>query len=102
MLDDAVVVLGKAELAERVVERAARGDEKHRDVQPAAGLRRFLSFGHRFSSTARESSAAGRRKPDADQPMRLSPCRLMRTSRWMPTFISRPKPSITVTIAVPP
>ncbi len=27
MLDDAVVVLGKAELVQRIVERAARGDQ---------------------------------------------------------------------------
>ena len=45
VLDDAVVVLGKAQFAERIVERAARGDQKHRHVQTAAGLRRFV-LGH--------------------------------------------------------
>ena len=42
VLDDPVVVLGKAEFAQRVVERPARGNQKHRHVQPAAGFWRFL------------------------------------------------------------
>ena len=50
MFDDTVVVLGKAEFAQRVVERPSRGDEKHGDVQPAAGIWRFL-LGHPVSST---------------------------------------------------
>src|SRR5437868_8836719 len=33
VLDDAVVILGKAELRQRVVERATRRDEERRDVQ---------------------------------------------------------------------
>src|SRR6516162_7160294 len=42
VLDDAIIVLGKAELGQRVIERAARSDEQRRDVQAAAALRRVL------------------------------------------------------------
>src|SRR3984893_9521846 len=42
MLDDPVVILGKTELGERIVKRAARSDEQRRHMQAAAALRRFL------------------------------------------------------------
>jgi hypothetical protein len=45
MLDDAVVVLGEAKLAEGIVKCTARGNEKHGHVQSTAGLWRFLFFG---------------------------------------------------------
>src|ERR1041384_7197670 len=45
MLDDPVVILSKTELFEGVVERAARGNEQHRHMQPASRIRRFLFFG---------------------------------------------------------
>src|SRR5260370_37111796 len=92
MLDDAVVVLGKAEFFERVVEGAARGHQQHRHVQPASGLCglcRFLLVGHEVSSPGR-------------QPSWLSPRRLILTSRWMPMFITRPNPSIIVIMAGSP
>ena len=36
------------------------------------------------------------------QPNWPSPARLICTSRWMPTFINNPNPSMTATMAVPP
>ena len=93
MLDDAVVVLEKAELVQRDVERPARGDEEHRHVQPCLPALRRVASRH----PSRPFAA-----PSTPQAIWLSPSRLMRTSRWMPTFINRPKPNITVTIAVPP
>ena len=45
MLDDAVVVFGEAQLVERVVESAARSDEKHRHMQPASSVWRFFFVG---------------------------------------------------------
>ena len=82
VLDDAVVVLGKPQLAERIVQRAARGDQKHRHVQTAASFRRFV-LGH----VVLNPSATGYRSPspapgDAPgQSSRLSPQRLSRMSR---------------------
>src|SRR5438105_846455 len=49
VLDDAVVILGKTELRQRVVERATRRDEERRDMQPSTALRRIL-LGHDCSS----------------------------------------------------
>src|SRR6266446_2498473 len=95
MFDDAVVILGEAELAQRVVERPARGDEEHRDVQPAGSFWCFL-LGHRFSSSPSNIRSEAWCATGMSQPSRLSPCRLIRTSRWMPTFITRPNPNITV------
>ena len=51
MLDDPVVILGKAELGQRVVERAARSDEQRRYMQAAAALRRIL-LRHPISSAS--------------------------------------------------
>jgi hypothetical protein len=42
MLDDTIVVLGKTQFGERIVERAAGGDQEHRHVQPPSALRRIL------------------------------------------------------------
>ncbi len=56
VFDDAVVVLGKPEFAERIVERAARGDEKHRHVQMAAGLRCFV-LGHLVLNPPQQDAA---------------------------------------------
>ena len=95
MLDDPVVVVGKPEFVQRHVERAARRHQQDGDVQMPGGLRCIalgFFFGHCRSLEL----------PPAPQTTWLSPRRLMRTSRWMLTFISRPNPSITVTIALPP
>src|SRR4051794_1293862 len=56
VFDDAIVVLGKPKLAERIVERAARGDEKHRHMQTAAGLRCF-ALGHLILNPPQQDSA---------------------------------------------
>ncbi len=101
MLDDAVVIFGEAELAQRVVERPARGDEKHRDVQSAGGFWRFRSRPSLLLEPI-EYKHQGVVRNRHHQPTRLSPSRLMRTSRWMPIFITRPNPNITVTRALPP
>src|SRR4051812_34510010 len=102
VFDDAIVVLGKPELAERIVERAARGDKKHRHMQTAAGLRCF-ALGHLILSPPQQDSAhADLGTLSLGQPSRLSPWRLIRTSRWMPIFISTPNPTSTAIIAVPP
>src|SRR5205814_8707393 len=45
MLDHSVVILRKTELFEGVVERAARGNEQHRHMQPPSRIYRFLLFG---------------------------------------------------------
>jgi hypothetical protein len=49
VLDDAVVILGKAEFRQRVVERPARCDEERRNMQASTALRRIL-FRHDCSS----------------------------------------------------
>src|SRR5690348_4382138 len=96
MLNDAVVILEKAHLIEGHVKRAARRHQQHRNMQPSGAFRHLafsVFFGHRPSLPSALSRF---------QTTWLSPSRLMRTSRWMLTFISRPNPSITVTIALPP
>jgi hypothetical protein len=59
MFYDAIVVLGKTQFAERIVERSARGDEKHRHMQPAPSFRRFV-LGHPFSSREQATSGGDR------------------------------------------
>src|SRR5690242_19678436 len=49
MLDYPIVVLGEAELFERIVERPARGDEKDGHMEPPPRFRRFV-LGHPISS----------------------------------------------------
>src|SRR5438128_2526339 len=59
MLDDAIVVLSKAELLERIVEGTARGHQQHRYMQPASRLCwlcRFLLVGHALSSPGGQPS----------------------------------------------
>jgi hypothetical protein len=57
VLDDAVVILGKAELRQRVVERATRRDEECRDMQASTALRRIL-LRHNCSSQEADRQAS--------------------------------------------
>ena len=52
VLDDPVIIIGKAELRESVIERAARSDEKRRHMQAATALYRIL-LRHPSSSRVR-------------------------------------------------
>jgi len=61
MFDDPVVILGKAELGQCVVERAARSDEQRGHVQAAAALRRVL-LRHPISSASPRSILCGDRQ----------------------------------------
>src|SRR5215469_14005743 len=84
MLDDPVIVFGKAKLGERVVERSARGDEQCRHMQATPGFLR-IPVRHEPSSAPRVLSRLGdsRRRAGAARPKLRGSARPTRLSNEM-------------------